>query len=188
MPDTAPAVSMGWVRRHIPTRDSIHRYRLLRPFAKRLSNPSLWRMTHRSVPRGVALGLGIGVIIPFLHTIIAAIFAIPLRANVAVAAATTLVVNPITIPPIYYAAYRIGSWELHHDSSLVNPAAAQRFSSELSRFLFWIHHASGPIALGILTIAALAATLGYLLSAFGWRWWLGSKWRHRRQTRLGRAD
>lgn len=187
MADAAPAMKLHWVRRHIPTRDSIHRYRLLRPFAKRLSEPALWRMTHRSVPRGVALGLGIGVIIPFMHTIIAAVLAIPLRANVAMAAAFTLVVNPITIPPMYYAAYRIGSWELHHESNLVDPAAAQRFSSELSRFLFWIHHASGPIALGILTLSAGAATLGYLLSSVAWRWWIGSKWRQRRRARLGRS-
>ena len=187
MADAAPAVPVNWVRRHIPTRESIHRYRLLRPFAKQLSNPSLWRMTHRSVPRAVALGLGVGVIIPFMHTIIAAVLAIPLRANVAIAAAFTLVVNPITIPPMYYAAYRIGSWELHHDSDLVNPATAQRFSSELSRFLFWIHHASGPIALGILTIAAGAALIGYLLASVAWRWWLGSKWRQRRHVRLSRG-
>ena len=105
-------------------------------------------MTHRSVPRAVALGLGIGVIIPFFHTVIAAMLAIPLRANVAIAAAFTLVVNPLTIPPMYYAAYRIGSWELHHDATLVNPATAARVSGELGRFLFWIHEASGPIALG----------------------------------------
>lgn len=143
-------------------------------------------MTHRSVPRAVALGLGIGVIIPFMHTIVAAILAIPARANVAVAAAVTLVVNPLTIPPMYYAAYRIGSWELHHDGDLVSPAAARDFSSELSRFLFWIHHASGPIGVGILTIAGAAAVLGYLLSAVAWRWWIGSRWRHRHQLRLGR--
>jgi len=178
---------MSWLRSHIPSRESIHRYRLLRPFAKRLSNPSLWRMTHRSVPRGVALGLGIGVIIPFMHTILAAILAIPLRANVAVAAAVTLVVNPLTMPAIYYAAYRIGSWELHHDANLMNPAAAQRFSSELSRFLFWIHHASGPIGVGVLTIAAAAAALGYLSSSLAWRWWLSSKWRQRRELRLSRG-
>ncbi|MGZ2411409.1 uncharacterized protein ACUXST_000806 [Sphingomonas sp. F9_3S_D5_B_2] len=187
MPDAAPAVRVNWVRRHIPTRDSIHRYRLLRPFAKQLSQPALWRMTHRSVPRAVALGLGVGVIIPFMHTIIAAVLAIPLRANVAIAAAFTLVVNPITIPAMYYAAYRIGSWELHHDADLVSPAAAQRFSSELSRFLFWIHQASGPIAVGILTMAAAAAVTGYLLSAVAWRWWLRSKWRQRRQVRLNRG-
>jgi uncharacterized protein (DUF2062 family) len=175
---------MKWLRRHIPTRESIHRYRLLRPFAAHLSKPELWRLHRRSVPRAVALGLGIGIIIPFMHTAIAALLAIPLRANVAIAAAFTLVVNPLTIPAIYYAAYRIGSWELHHDSHLVNPATAERVSGELSRFLFWIHEASGPIALGVLTLAVAASALGYGISALLWRAWLGSKWRHRRQARL----
>ena len=140
-------------------------------------------MTRRSVPRGVALGLFVAVIIPVMHTAIAAVLAIPARANVAVAAAFTLVINPLTIPPLYYAAYRIGSWELHHDATLVNPAAAERFSSELSRLLFWVHQASGSIALGVLTIAAGAAILGYALSALVWRVWLNSR---RRQRRLAR--
>src|SRR5258707_631160 len=159
---------MSWLRRHIPTRESIHRYRLLRPFAHHLSKHELWRLHRRSVPRAVALGLGIGIIIPFMHTVIAALLAIPLRANVAVAAAFTLVVNPLTIPPMYYAAYRIGSWELHHDSPLVNSATAEQVSGELARFLFWIHEASGPIAVGIRTIAAVAAAVAYGGSALLW--------------------
>src|SRR5689334_9915751 len=166
-----PLGRFHWLKRHIPTRETVHRYRLLRPFASHLGHASLWRMTRRSVPRGVALGLFVGVIIPFMHTAIAAVMAIPLRANVAVAAAVTWVVNPLTIPALYYGAYRIGSWELHHDAHLVNPAAAERFSSELSRLLFWIHQASGPIAVGVLTIAAALALLGYLGAALVWRFW-----------------
>lgn len=178
-----PAGRWHWLKRHIPTRETVHRYRLLRPFASRLGHSSLWRMTRRSVPRGVALGLFVGVIIPFMHTVIAAIIAIPLRANVAIAAAFTLLINPLTIPPLYYAAYRIGSWELHHDGSIVNPAAAERFSSELSRLLFWIHQASGSIAVGILTIAAAAAVLGYAGSSLIWRFWSHSRWRQRRHSK-----
>ena len=183
MPEAVAATRMKWLRHHIPTRENIHRYRLLRPFAPHLSRPALWRMTPRSVPRGVALGLFVGVIIPVMHTAIAAILAIPLRANVAITAVFTLAVNPLTIPPLYYAAYRIGSWELHHDATLVNPAPAERFSGELSRMLFWIHQASGPIAVGVLTIAVGAAAIGYLTSAIAWRSWLGSRLRQRRQAR-----
>ena len=116
-----------WLKGHIPTRDTIDQHRLLRPFAPHLRHPSLWRFNRRSVPRGVALGLFVGVIIPFMHTFVAAILAIPARANVGVAALLTLVVNPLTIPFMYLAAYRIGSWELHYDSSLVSQAAAERF-------------------------------------------------------------
>src|SRR6476661_2340897 len=169
MADASLALRMKWLTRHIPTRDTVHHYRLLRPFAPHLRHPALWRMTHRSVPRAVALGLFVGVMIPVMHTAIAALLAIPLRANVAITAAFTLVVNPLTIPPMYYAAYRIGSWELHHDANLVNPATAARVSGELGRFLFWIHEASGPIALGILTIAVTVAAIGYLAAALVWR-------------------
>jgi uncharacterized protein (DUF2062 family) len=186
MPEAAPQ-RMNWLKRHVPTRETIHSYRLLRPFARHLSKPELWRLHRRSVPRAVALGLGVGVIIPFMHIVIAAILAIPLRANVAIAAAFTLVVNPLTIPPMYYAAYRIGSWELHHDATLLNQAAAEQVSGELAHFMFWIREASGPIAVGVLTIAASAALLGYVISALLWRWWLASKWRQRRQARRGAA-
>lgn len=186
MPEASPpAARFYWLTRHIPRRETVHQYRLLRPFAPHLAHPSLWRMTRRSVPRGVAVGLFVAVIIPFMHTVIAALLAIPARANVAVAAVLTLVVNPLTIPPLYYAAYRIGSWELHHDAALMNPAAAAQFSSELSRLLFWIHHASGPIALGILTIAAALAAFGYFVSAFAWRFWMRSRWRQRRSRSHG---
>ena len=172
-----------WLKGHVPTRETIDQYRLLRPFAPHLRHPSLWRLNRRSVPRGVALGLFVGVIIPFMHTFIAAILAIPVRANVAVAALLTLVVNPLTIPFMYLAAYRIGSWELHYDSTLVSEAAAERFSSELGRALFWLHHASGPIAAGILTIAAGAGLGGFFVSSFAWRLWSRGGRRQRRRAK-----
>jgi uncharacterized protein (DUF2062 family) len=172
-----------WLTRHVPTRETIQRHRLLRPFAPYLAQPALWRLTRRSVPRAVALGLFVGVMIPVMHTAIAAVLAIPTRANIAIAAAFTLVVNPLTIPPLYYAAYRIGSRELHHDAGFVNPASAERVSGELGRLLFWVHQATGSIAIGVLTIAAASAAVGYFTSAFIWRSRLGIRWRRRSRAR-----
>jgi uncharacterized protein (DUF2062 family) len=170
---------LAWLKNRVPTRESFETHRLLRPLAPHLGHPSLWRLNRRSVPRGVALGLFVAVIIPVMHTIVAAVLAIPTRANVAVAALFTLVVNPLTIPPLYYAAYRLGWWELHHDAPLVNHAAAERFSSELSRLLFWIHEASGSIAVGVLTIAVSSALIGYLAAALVWRLWSRNRWEKR---------
>jgi uncharacterized protein (DUF2062 family) len=99
-----------------------------------------------------------------------------------IAAACTLIVNPLTIPPMYYAALKIGQWELRHDV-LVDQQAAEHVSGELNRMLFWMHQASGPIAIGTLTLAFAAAATGYALSALGWRWWVSSKWRKRRLSR-----
>ena len=122
----------------------------------------------------------VGILIPVMHTAIAAVLAIPTRANIVIAAAFTLLVNPLTIPPLYYAAYRVGTWELHHDAPLVNPAAAERFSGELGRLLFWVHEASGPIAVGVLSIAAVAALIGYFSASVVWTSHLKRKLRRHR--------
>ena len=171
-----------WLISLLPRRETIGNNWLLRPFGRQLSRPNLWHLNNRSIRRAVAIGLGVGIIIPIMHMVIAALLAIPARANVAVAAACTLVVNPLTIPPIYYAAYRIGQWELREEG-IVDPSSAAHISGELSRMLFWVHEASGPIALGILTMALVAAAVGYIVSALLWRLWVASKWRERRQAR-----
>ena len=171
-----------WLKSHIPTRETIHHNRLLRPFAHHLSQPNLWHLNRRSVPRAVALGLGVGVIIPFMHMVVAALFAIPTRANIAIAAATTLVVNPLTIPPLYWLALQVGRWELSRGANIDAEAAAQ-VSGELAKFLFLLKHDSGPLALGILTISISAAAIGYVASAFFWRRWITSKYRARRSIR-----
>jgi uncharacterized protein len=63
--------------------------------------------------RSVALGAGIGAlvsVIPLPIQIPVAVFtAVWLRAHVAVAAAATLVSNPLTIVPMWAAAWRIGT-------------------------------------------------------------------------------
>ena len=155
---------------------------MLRPFAARLSRSDLWRLNHRSVPRAVAVGLGVGIIIPVLHMVIAALVAVPTRANVAIAAGTTLVVNPLTIPPLYWLALQVGRWELSRGANIDAEAAAQ-VSGELAKFLFLVKHDSGPLALGILTISISAAAIGYVASAFFWRHWITSKYRARRSIR-----
>ena len=172
----------SWLKSHVPTRETIADNRLLRPFAKQITRPNLWHMNHRSVPRAVALGLGVGVIIPFMHMVVAALLAVPVRANIAIAAATTLVVNPLTIPPMYWLALQIGRWELSRGAN-IDAAAAAQVSGELAKFLFLVKHESGPVALGILTISVSAAAIGYVASAFFWRRWVTSKYRARRTVR-----
>src|SRR3569833_3049196 len=98
---------VNWVRHHIPTRESIEANRWLRPVAHRILMPALWRFTRRSVPRGVALGLFCGVECPFAHMGIAAVLALPFRANVPTAVGATLSNNPVTILPLLAGAFLV---------------------------------------------------------------------------------
>jgi uncharacterized protein len=167
----------------LPTRERLAENRWLRPFADRLLAPALWRFNRRSVPRGVALGLGIGTLLPFAHMLVAAVLALPARANVAVAMAVTWVNNPLTLPPIWWAAYHIGAWLLGRGAP-VRPRVGDPAVVAHVGWTQWLVSDVGPAtALGLVLLAALFALVGYAATALGWRWRTGRRWRRRARGR-----
>ncbi|MBC7521558.1 MAG: DUF2062 domain-containing protein, partial [Sandarakinorhabdus sp.] len=58
----------------MPTRDQMARSRWV---PKSVLRTELWRFTRRSVPRGVALGLLVGILLPFAQIVFAAILSLP---------------------------------------------------------------------------------------------------------------
>ena len=103
---------MDWVRRNSPGREELMESRWLKPFAHRISHSELWRFTRRSVPRGVALGLFVGIffLIPGVQIVGVALLALPCRANIPIGAAMTFLSNPATTPLIIAASVWIGSY------------------------------------------------------------------------------
>jgi len=173
-----------WIQRQMPTREQMERNKWLRPIAHRVLAPELWRFTRRSVPRGVALGMVAGVIIPIAQIPAAAAFALPLRANIPAAAATTFITNPATTPIVWVIAYRIGRWLLRWDAEIPGQPMTQVASDP--NWVHWFMAEAGPATIvGLLFLALVGAVLGYALSAIGWRLFIANKWR-RRNKRLHR--
>ena len=155
----------------IKDREAILASRWLKPFAHLFAHPALWHLNRRSVPRALAIGFFAGFIIPVGQFALAALMALVLRANVPLAAAATLISNPLTFPPIYYAAYKVGSFLLPHTSSGVGDVAHGIGSTLLD--------VSGPTALGMLIFAIVSAVLGYAIGAIWWRIGLVKRWQRR---------
>ena len=155
------------------SRDDILASRWLRPFAHLFSHPSLWHLNRRSVPRALALGLFAAFILPIGQFLLAALLALVIRANVPLAAATTLVTNPLTFPPIYYAAYRLGSTLLSHSPGQGAGELAQSFGRQLLEV-------SGPTALGLVIFAFVGAATGYAIGSLWWRLKLVQRWQNRK--------
>ena len=175
----------------MPTREEMERNRFIRPFAHRVLRSELWRFTRRSVPRGVALGIAAGIIIPLGQIFVAALLALPFRANVPVAAATTFITNPATIPFVWWIANKLGGWLLAVDEvTVVAPVSTAMQQTEFDRFLEWLTGETLVTAFGLVALAAICSAVGFLVSSWGWRWWIGRKrvraMRHRRE-RLERA-
>ncbi|MEP7006723.1 MAG: DUF2062 domain-containing protein [Sphingomonas bacterium] len=174
------ARASGWVQHHAPTRESIEANRFLRPVAHRILVPALWRFNRRSVPRGVALGLFAGILFPFPHMALAAVFSLPLRANVPTAVATTLVNNPVTFLPIMATAYRIGNWVLELDRAVPGEPIANNVKANAG-LLHWVVAQGGPATIiGLLLMAITLSAIGYFATSLIWRWRTGGKWRNRR--------
>jgi uncharacterized protein (DUF2062 family) len=178
----------AWIHRNMPREETFETNRFLRPIAHRVLRPELWRFHRRSVPRGVALGVLVGILIPVAQTLFAALFALPARANVPVAALTTFLTNPLTTPPIWIGAYWVGKWLLRVDAETPGQPIATQLSSEAGDWLRWLLSDAAPAtALGLVVIAVIGAAIGYLLAAFWWRFWIAHKWRHRSAARMPQA-
>lgn len=171
-----------WIRSQAPDRESFERSRFLRPFAQRVFHPALWRFTRRSVPRGVALGLLVGIflLIPGVQIAGTALLALPVRANIPIAAAMTFLSNPATTPFILAASIYVGNSALNLGADVTQFEALMERNAPLSAWAEWLVSSAAPAMLtGLFLIALLSAVVGYVVAAIGWRIWLQRKWKAR---------
>jgi len=176
-----------WWRKNAPTRQQLEEVRWLRPFAHRVLEPSLWRFTRRSVPRGVALGLIVGIflMIPGLQIIGAALLALPCRANVPIAVAMTFLSNPATTPFLLYLSIVVGNRFVHSTADIATVSAMIEHGASVAEWARWLASSAAPaLVMGLFVISAVSAAVGYLLSSCIWRAWISRKWTLRERLRV----
>ncbi|MCB2059786.1 MAG: DUF2062 domain-containing protein [Novosphingobium sp.] len=164
----------AWFHRSMPKREQLEANRFVRPFARR---PELWRFTRRSVPRGVAIGLLVGIfaLIPGVQIVGAALMCVPSRGNIPVAAAMTFLSNPATTPFILAASIYVGNLLGYH-ADLTTFRALYAHGAGLRDWGYWLLSDAAPALLvGLFFISTISAAIGYLASSLIWRWWVGRK-------------
>ena len=73
-------------------------------------DPNLWHLNRHSAAGGFGIGLFFAFWpVPF-QMWLSAFAAIPLRVNLPLSVATVWLTNPITMPPIFYGAYKVGNY------------------------------------------------------------------------------
>jgi uncharacterized protein len=173
---------MRWIHANTPRRETLENSRILAPIAHRVLAPELWRFTRRSVPRGVALGLLVGIflMIPGLQIAGAAFLALPVRANVPLAAAMTFLSNPATTPLILWASVYVGNIMLGRTADVARFMALFHEHASMGRWLEWLFSEAAPaLVFGLGVISVVTASIGYLAASWMWRARLGRKWKAR---------
>lgn len=156
------------IRKNMPTREALEGNRFTRHLAVR---HELWRFTRRSVPRGVAVGLLVGIfaLIPGVQIIGAALLCVPGRGNIPIAVAMTFLSNPATTPLILIISAMIGNFLGFHADTATVYAMVDR-GAPLAEWARWFFSDAAPAVLaGLAVFAVVSAAVGYLLAAVIWR-------------------
>lgn len=164
------------LRRLMPSQETLQRNRWLRWLGPRLFHPRLWHMSRRGIALGVAIGVFFAFLIPIAQIPLSAALALVLRANIPAAVAATLVNTPLTFPPVYYGAWRLGSWMLGEEADAAHaPSLPRALEStgvahgESNGRSFWQRTSDGlravgkPLLVGTITVACVFGVLAYFL-------------------------
>lgn len=163
--------------RFMPDVDKVRDNKHLKLFGPTLLDPALWFLSRHSVAKAYLVGLICAFIpVPF-QMVLAAAGAIWLRANLPISVALVWLTNPLTMPPMFYMAYKVGAW--------VSGAPEQEFSFELS--MDWLMHGMAntwqPFLLGCGIIGVSAGIVGYCGIHLIWRAMVSWRWRSRKHAK-----
>jgi uncharacterized protein (DUF2062 family) len=158
----------------------------------RIHDPNLWHLNRNSVARAFFAGLFAGfafLVFPF-QMLVAAVIAIWIRANLPISVGLVWITNPITSPPIVYAALKIGAifmpvsvdFDLHALLSL--DWSDQGFLDEANNLMRVLKEAWRPLLLGTFIIGIVLSMVGYFSVQFFWRWHVVREWNARQLKRI----
>ncbi len=170
-------------QRSLPTVSQIKSHPSLQFCGKLLHDPNLWHLNRRSVAGATAVGLFTTFIPIPMQMVLAALLAILFRVNLPLAISLVWITNPITIPPIFYFAYILGTLLLRIPT---HQYLEFNFSSEwlfTTLGLFW-----QPFLLGCLVLSVVSALTGYWLINFLWRLQVIRLWRDRHKKRFNQLN
>lgn len=173
------------LRKVLPDHAAVRENRWLAPFGNTLRHPRLWHLNRHSAAGAVAAGLFCGLIPGPFQMIGAAICAVIFRVNLPLALITTLYTNPLTIVPLYVAAFELGKLALGGGGKLVAPPdyGAAGGVAWIEALLEWMARAGRPLMVGLALLATLLAFAGYVVVRILYRWHLVRAWRRRAQAR-----
>lgn len=179
------------LRAALPTPESIRSHRWLQWCAPVLTHPRLWHLHRRAVSLGVAIGLVTGLIPGPVQMLMAAIIAIPLRANIPAALFTTLYTNPLTFVPLYILAYNVGTLVTGDSAPLVVPPDIGWSWAGLMLLIpnlyDWIKSMGDTLLIGLAIQCTVFAIGGYAFTMIAWRVVVTLAWRTRKERRAKAA-
>lgn len=164
------------IKKYMPDEEKLRNHKHLSWLGDHLHEPNLWHMNRKSVSRAFAVGIFCAFLPIPMQMLVAAILALVARGNLPISVGLVWLTNPITMPPIFYTTYLVGSWLLGSNEVL-----------EFKMTMDWLTQSIPLIWWPLLFGSVVCGTIGAIIAYFGiraiWAWSVGRSWHNRRQGR-----
>lgn len=165
------------LKKHLPTREQLRNIRALKFLGERLHEPNLWHFNRHSLSFAFLIGGFCSFLpIPF-QTIPCALLAIWLRCNIPVSIVIVWFSNPLTMGPMMYFAYKVGSMLMNQNEGIAPlDASIEWFYNQVA--IIW-----QPLLLGSLVCGLTAGITGFIGVRLYYRWRVSRYKKRKRQAR-----
>jgi len=124
----------------------------------------------------------VGVFCAFMplpgQTLIALLLCYLLRANLPIGVLLIWISNPITIPPMFYLTYQLGSYIIDTEAIAFTVQMEWEWFKSLGNEILL------PLFVGSFICGIILAIVSYFSIFYLWRWKVVKNWRVRREKRL----
>ena len=152
-----------FIRKFLPDPHKIRDHKSIKMFGTLLHEPNLWHLNRRSIASAFAVGLFfMWVPVPFQMALAAGV-AILIHSNLPISVALVWISNPLTMPPMFYFAYQLGTWILGvQEMHFVFEPTMDWLKTEM--LIIW-----KPFLTGCMTLAVISSVLGFTGIRLFWR-------------------
>ena len=169
------------IKRYMPDPQKIKEHKSLQFLGDILHEPNLWHLNRHAVSKAFLVGIFVAFIPMPFQMVLAAALAVWFNCNLPISVALVWITNPLTMPPVFYFTYRVGTFLLNRDPVPVD----FEFSVE------WLSHklvdVGVPLYFGSIVCGVMFGAIAYGLIQLLWRRKIRSDWRERQQRRAART-
>lgn len=165
------------IRRFLPDLKSLLDQRSLRWLSSLSHDPNLLHLNRHSVSLAVFIGIFCAFIPLPIQTLLAIAMCFWLGANLPLAMIIIWISNPLTIPPMFFLTYKLGSYILNTQVSGFSVDLSWQWFAELGSDILL------PLFLGSFICGTALGLIGYFFILSLWRWQVIKNWEIRKNLR-----
>ncbi len=166
----------------VPSAARIREIRVLGVLGDWIYQPNLWHINRYSASMAFFIGLFVAFVPLPGQMVIAALLAILVRCNLPLSVSLIWVTNPVTMPAVFYLAYRVGALLIEV------PVQSVRFQLSWDWVSGTLVNIWQPFLLGCLICGLFFGSLGYFVISMLWRWRVATRWKIRQHERRVRKQ